>query len=120
MSLREYKIDKVHSSEVNEVAASYGLQKVDIANLLGVSEKTLYNLMKHELLDAERSDRFNFINKILESGKEAFGSERNFTEWMKKPQPTLEGYKPIDMLSSINGATRVYQLLGRIKHGITA
>lgn len=115
-----YEIEEVETSKVHEEAVAYGIPKSDMAGILGVSEKTFYNIMQKTHLDRERSDRFHFIDQVLQSGKEAFGSEENFSAWMKTSQPTLEGNKPLDMLTSITGANKVLQLLGRIKHGITA
>ena len=71
-------------------------------------------------MSAERSDRFHFISQIFSSGEEAFGSKANLSKWLKTSQSTLEGYTPLNMMSSITGANRVLQVLGRIKHGITA
>lgn len=115
-----YNIEDTSPLSVQEAATSYGMTKDHMAAMLGVSEKTYYNMMQKPLLDKERSDRFQFISQILESGEEAFGAKLNFSKWLKTPQPTLDGYIPIDMMSTITGANRVLQIIGRIKHGITA
>ncbi len=115
-----YEIKTVETSKVAEEAVAYGIPKSDMASMLGVSDKTFYNIMQKTYLDRERSDRFHFLHQVLESGKDTFGSEEGFTSWMNTPQPTLDGHKPLDMLSSITGANQVLQMLGRIKHGITA
>ncbi|MEQ9466344.1 MAG: DUF2384 domain-containing protein [Ekhidna sp.] len=115
-----YKIESTSPETVNEAAIAYGMTKDDMAGIMGVSEKTYYNMMQKPTLDRERSDRFQFIRQILESGEEALGSKSNFSAWLKTPQPMLDGYIPLDMMSTITGANRVLQILGRIKHGITA
>ena len=120
ITILNYKIEPVETSKVNEESVAYGIPKADMADLLGVSEKTFYNLMQKKHLDRERSDRFLFIDHILESGLEAFGSKENLALWMKTPQPMLDNHKPLDMLTTITGANKVLQILGRIKHGITA
>lgn len=117
---KEYKIEKTDSSLVKEAAIEYEIPREDMAGLLGVSEKTYYNMMQKSYLDDEKSDRFQFIKQILASGEEAFGSKSNLSKWLKTPQSILEGYTPLSMMSTITGANRVLQLLGRIKHGITA
>ncbi len=115
-----YNIENHSPSLVQEAASAYGMTKDEMAGILGVSEKTYYNMMKKPLLDQERSDRFSFIHQILKSGEEAFGSKGNFTQWLKTPQGVLDGYIPLDMMSTITGANRVLQIIGRIKFGLTA
>ena len=117
---KSYQIEDQETSRVEEASVSYGIPKNDMASLMGVSEKTYYNIMQKETLDRERSDRFHFIEQILTSGEETFGSKENFSNWMKTSQPTLNHHVPLDMMSTITGANKILQVLGRIKHGITA
>ena len=70
----KYIVEQVETSKVSEKAAVYGIPKSDMAGILGVSEKTFYNIMQKEHLDRERSDRFHFIHQVLQSGKATFGS----------------------------------------------
>ena len=117
---KRYTIEESTPAAVKEAAAAYGMTRDEMAGVLGISEKTYYNMMQKSTLDQERSDRFSFIQQILTSGEEAFGSKNNFSQWLKTPQSPLDGYIPLDMMSTITGANRVLQILGRIKHGITA
>ena len=116
---KEYRLEEAEISQVKEAALAYNLAREDMANILGVSEKTYYNMMQKPNLDTEKSDRFYFIQQILNSGEEALGSKLSLSKWLKTSQPMLDGYIPLDMMRSITGANRVLQVLGRIKHGIT-
>ncbi|MDN5201035.1 DUF2384 domain-containing protein [Fulvivirgaceae bacterium BMA10] len=98
----------------------YRLNKKQIAFLLGVSEKTLYNLLKESVLDQERSDRFLFIIKIFEEGNETFFGPENLINWLMTPQPMLDNNVPFNLLSSITGGEAVHALMIRVKHGILA
>ncbi|SNT26237.1 putative toxin-antitoxin system antitoxin component, TIGR02293 family [Ekhidna lutea] len=118
--MKFYKIKEAKSDEVKEAVAAYGFTKDDMAGILGVSEKTYYNMMQKPTLGQEKSDRFHFIQQIFESGEEALGSKNSLSNWLKTPQPMLDGYVPLDMMRTITGSNRVLQILGRIKHGITA
>ena len=82
--------------------------KLMIEGVLGVSEKTYYNIMLKSTLDQERSDRFQFIQSILESGEETFGTKANLSNWLNTPQPTLDGYTPKNMMSTITYNIGVY------------
>ena len=117
---KEYRIEATDSALVKEAAVDYGFSRDEMAGMLGVSEKTYYNMMQKNHLDPERSDRFHFIRQILVSGEEAFGSKANLLKWLKTSQSTLDGYTPLSMMSTITGANRVLHILGRIKHGITS
>jgi len=118
--MKKYIIEEASVSEVREAAIAYGIHRDDMAKLMGVSEKTYYNMMQNLKLDNDRSDRFYFMRQILASGEETFGSKDHLSKWLKTPQPTLDGYVPLEMMGTITGANKVLQILGRIKHGITA
>jgi len=118
--MKTYEIPEVESTSVAEAALDYGLTKQQMAGLLGISEKTFYNMMKADTLDAQQSDRFIFINNILQEGRYTFGSTSNFRDWLHTEQPTLGGQAPIDMMASLNGAQEVLSAIVRIRHGIFA
>lgn len=111
-------MENVDVSKVEEFEEQYGLSKRQMATLVGVSEKTYYNLLTNNKLDEDRSDRFLYLNKIFEEGKEAFFTEQNLSDWLNAPQPSLDGLRPIEMMSSINGAQAVYHEIGKIKYGV--
>jgi len=105
---------------VLEAQAEYGMSKQSMAKVLGVSDKTFYNLMKLDTLDKNQSDRFTYIQNILKEGTSTFNGSDNFRDWMHTEQPTLGGVKPIDMMASITGAHQVLMAISSIKHGIFA
>ena len=120
MTGQEYKIEQVDTDTVNEEAAAYNIPKAEMAGILGVSNKTYFTIMKADHLDQERSDRFLHVERVLDSGLEVFGTKENLSNWLKTDQPSLDGYRPIEMMRTITGTNRVYEMLGRIKHGVTA
>ena len=116
-----YKIpDDIGITIVQEAQIEYGMSKQSMAKLLGVSDKTYYNLMKAPALDKNQSDRFTYIQNILKEGASTFNGSDNFRDWIHTEQPTLDGVKPIDMLTSITGAQEVLIAISHIKHGIFA
>lgn len=118
--MKPYDILEIEPSVVAETAMDYGLTKQQMAALLGVSEKTFYNMMKADSLDPQQSDRFTFMKNILQEGRYTFGSASNFRDWLHTEQPTLGGLAPISMMASLNGAQEVLAALLRIRHGIFA
>ncbi len=112
--------DSINVSTVQEAQAIYNVSKQGMAKLLGISDKTYYNLMKVSTLDKNQSDRFTYIQNILNEGTTTFNGSDNFRDWLHTEQPTLDGVKPLDMLTSITGAHEVLVAITRIKHGIFA
>ena len=112
--------DEINVSVVQEAQTTYNVSKQGMAKLLGISNKSYYNLMKTTTLDKNQSDRFTYIQNILQEGSVTFNGSSNFREWLHTEQPTLNGAKPIDMLASITGAHRVLVAITSIKHGIFA
>lgn len=49
---------------------------------------------------------------------ETFGSIENGKEWIKRPCQSLNGRKPIDLVTTPQGLKEVLSILGRIRHGI--
>jgi len=108
------------SNELNDFEVEYKVSKRQMANLLGVSEKTYYNILSDKSIDSSRSDRFLQVHKVFTEGKEVFMSENNFMDWLQSPQSTFGDRKPMNMLQSITGLEAVYSELIRIKHGVLA
>lgn len=112
--------DDIQSRMVSDVAVDYGLTRQQMAAMLGVSDKTFYNILKSPGLDPNQADRFTFMKNILDEGSQTFNGVENFRDWLHTSQPTLDGHKPVDMLSSLNGAQEVLAAITRIKYGIFA
>lgn len=117
---KSYNFDTIKSTAVKEAVTTYGINRAQMASLLGISEKTYYNMMKSATLDKNQGDRFTFISNILEEGQITFNGHSNFKGWLNSEQPTLGGITPIEMMSTINGAQEVQAAITRIKHGIFA
>ncbi|MGK7397555.1 MAG: antitoxin Xre/MbcA/ParS toxin-binding domain-containing protein [Candidatus Cyclobacteriaceae bacterium M3_2C_046] len=119
-SFEKYKLiqEGVNTNMVQEFEVSYGLKKREVAFLIGVSEKTLYNIMSHNQLDKERSDRFLFIHKIFQEGEETFMTKENLHQWLNSAQVNLNRQKPIDLMDTITGAEAVFAEIVRTKHGV--
>lgn len=118
--MRRYQMaeEGIFTSQVREAQVSYGISRQDMAGLLGVSEKTFYNLMGLTKLDADRSDRFLFIEKIFEAGEIALASRENLKSWLNLPHSNLSGKKPIELMETLTGAEAVYAEIIRTQHNV--
>jgi len=120
LKLYELQLSGLPTNLLEDFEVKYQLTNKQTANLMGVSQKTYYNLIDEPMMDRERADRFLYINKIFNEGTEAFCGEENFLDWLKTPQPVLDNQKPIDLMSTITGAEAAYGEIIRIKHGVLA
>ena len=66
------------------------------------------------------ADRIQQINKVLERGREVFGSYAKFNLWLGDNPHMLEGRLSLHSLASFEGINNILTQLGRIEHGILA
>ena len=142
---KKYKDHPAKSPQVKEPVAFYGLQKTfkiikdftynnfkkisskidftqkEWSEILHISERSLQRYA-HEngSFNTGVIDRILQINKVLERGKEVFGSYEKFNLWLRDEPYMLEGRLSIHSLASIDGIQKVLTQLGRIEHGILA
>lgn len=58
------------------------------------------------------------VDNVLEHAFDVFGSDDKVQLWLNTPNGALNHSKPVDLLNVPEGLTRVYDILGRIEHGI--
>jgi len=71
-------------------------------------------------LTAGESDRLTRVVRLAARAEEAIGSTEKAARWLRKPNRTLLGKRPIDLLESDVGARMVEEVLGRIEQGLGA
>ncbi len=94
------------------------LQK-EWSDLLHISERTLQRY-------AGNSGNFNFsvtdrilqIDKVLERGRDVFGSYAKFLMWLREEPLVYDGYLSLHSLATFEGINEVLTQIGRIEHGI--
>lgn len=142
---KKYKDHDIKPSKAKEQIALYGLQKhtkivkdftynnfkkisakVDFtqkewSEILHISERSLQRYA-HEngTFNTGVIDRILQINKVLDRGKEVFGSYERFNLWLRDQPYMLEGRLSLHSLANIDGIQNILTQLGRIEHGILA
>ena len=142
---KEYKTDDIKSSKVEEPLEEYGIQphfqsvkdftfndfkkiasKVDFtqkewSDILHISDRTLQRYANDNgSFNTGVIDRILQISKVLQRGREVFGSYEKFNLWLRENPYMLEGRLSLHSLASIEGINNVLTQLGRIEHGILA
>ena len=142
---KEYKTDDIKSAKVEEPLEEYGIQphfqsvkdftfndfkkiasKVNFtqkewSDILHVSDRTLQRYANDNgSFNTGVIDRIVQISKVLQRGREVFGSYEKFNLWLRENPYMLEGRLSLHSLASIEGINNVLTQLGRIEHGILA
>jgi putative toxin-antitoxin system antitoxin component (TIGR02293 family) len=104
---------------LNTMAGELAIQKVVVAKMLGISERTLSRrIAVNALLTAEESDRMVRLARVLALAKETLGDMEKAGRWLQTSNRALEGDRPFDRLDTDTGVRSVEQVLGRIAYGV--
>ncbi|HET7114889.1 MAG TPA: antitoxin Xre-like helix-turn-helix domain-containing protein [Hanamia sp.] len=108
-------------SDFKKIAEKVDFTQKEWSDILHISERTLQRYAhENSTFNTGVSDRILQINKVLQRGKEVFGSYARFNLWLRGNPYMLEGQLSIHSLASIEGINNVLTQLGRIEHGILA
>ena len=55
---------------------------------------------------------------LLNRATRAFGNERKARRWLTRPHHVFDGSTPLKVIRAEDGRNRIYDVLGRIEHGI--
>ena len=104
---------------VEALKASLAVPDRQLAQLLGISEKTLSRARAAEgRLEPVASDRLVRVARVLAMAIDVLEDEAAAVHWLKRPQIGLGGRIPLAMLSTDPGRDQVEKLLLRIEHGV--
>ena len=101
------------------VAERLGITDIQLAELLGVSIRTLQRVPNAKSpLNAQMSDRLYRLARIVAMAEYVLEGADSARMWMHENQRALGGAKPLDVISSEAGYREVEDLLGRIEYGV--
>lgn len=92
----------------------------DLTLIFNVSLRTLQRYEPTQKMDADASSKIIHLSMLQARGTEVFGDQSSFNLWLKKPMIELENATPLSMLDTPFGYQILFQILGRIEHGIFA
>lgn len=108
-------------NDFKKIADKVDFTQKEWSELLHISERTLQRYAHQDgTFNTGVIDRILQINKVLERGKEVFGSYEKFNLWLRDNPYMLEGPLSLHSLASIDGISNILTQLGRIEHGIFA
>ncbi|MEO8960450.1 MAG: antitoxin Xre-like helix-turn-helix domain-containing protein [Ginsengibacter sp.] len=107
--------------DFKKIAGKVDFTQKEWADVLHISERTLQRYGNDNgSFNTGVIDRIIQINKVLQRGKEVFGSYEKFNLWLRGDPYMLEGRLSLHSLASIEGINNVLTQVGRIEHGIFA
>jgi putative toxin-antitoxin system antitoxin component (TIGR02293 family) len=92
----------------------------DLTVIFNLSLRTLQRYDVAHKMDADASSKIIQLSILKEKGLSVFGDQSSFNEWLKQPVPELENATPLSMLDTPFGYQILFQILGRMEHGIFA
>jgi putative toxin-antitoxin system antitoxin component (TIGR02293 family) len=101
------------------VASYYQLSDADLSKVVGTSVRTIVRLQKEDKpLKATWSDRLYRMARVAAQAQDVFESADTATSWLKRPNRSLNGHAPVDLLDTDAGTEQVSALLDRIDYGV--
>lgn len=103
---------------LTNIGQTLGLTTSELASWLHVSPRTWARRKAAGRFDELESDRLARLIRLTRRAIEVVGGEAEARSWLFVPAPALDGRTPFEVASTEIGADRVFQLLGRIEHGV--
>lgn len=107
------------ASSLHELAERYQLSERQLAQLLGVSTRTLSRLNSSvSRLSPVQSDRLFRLARIVGHAESVFDTLDVALDWLKSPNRALAGSIPLSLLDTDAGTLQVDEILTRIEYGV--
>ena len=98
-----------------------GLSAIEFANLVNIKPRTIARRKNEGRLQKDESERLVRIGRLWEKALDVFDQDRKRARgWFKTPAFSLGNKTPLEFADTEPGAQEVYNLLGRIEHGLGA
>lgn len=106
-------------SAADRIAEYYGLSRQKVAELIGVSVRTLERHQKDKKpLSLVQSDRLLRYACVAARAEEVFENEQTARNWLKRPNQALGGEIPLNLLDTEAGLQQVDEVFTRIEYGV--
>jgi putative toxin-antitoxin system antitoxin component (TIGR02293 family) len=96
------------------------LSEADVAGVVGISTRTLRRQKEtpKKAMPTDLASKTWLFAEILTQATEVFGGKEEAERWMMQKAMGLDGARPIDLLSTVQGSELVKEFLGRLEHGV--
>ncbi|MGR3809724.1 antitoxin Xre/MbcA/ParS toxin-binding domain-containing protein [Jiulongibacter sp. NS-SX5] len=116
----EYSRNGIQKSSIKILAEYMGLNQETMSTFLHSSFRNIQRKSDDELLDKSKSERLLELTAFAKKAVEVLGSSEALAIWLQSSLPALSFKKPVEYLDTSFGLNILYDILGRIEHGIHA
>jgi putative toxin-antitoxin system antitoxin component (TIGR02293 family) len=95
-----------------------GLDYDQLSAILLVARATFINKKGNAKFNQTLSEKILGLADIYSYGYEVFGDQNRFNEWIFRPNRSLSGHSPYDLLDNQYGREEVRNSIGRIDFGV--
>ncbi|KAA0911353.1 antitoxin Xre-like helix-turn-helix domain-containing protein [Pusillimonas sp. ANT_WB101] len=96
-----------------------GINQQDLSEIVAIASATLQRRNKAGRFSKDESDRIYRLAHLLDSAIELFEGDRDAAKrWISKPIRGLGGARPVDMIGTYAQSEAVFDLIGRLEHGV--
>ena len=110
----------IPAAAVESVLSAVNVSQSELAQALGIPERTLARRKREGILNSEESSKLLRLARVVSRASEVFGEPAAAVNWLKSPNAALRGDAPLTLLDTDIGAESVLDTLGRIEHGVFA
>ena len=110
----------IPAAAVESIASAAHLSRAELAQALGIPERTLARRRREGLLSSEESSKLLRLARAISRASEVFDEPAAAVDWLKSPNAALRGNAPLRLFDTDIGAECVLDALGRIEHGVFA
>ncbi len=103
---------------VVSVARSLELPVSAILDWLSIAPRTWARRKQGGVLDTLESDRLARLTRLIRRASKVLGGVDEGRVWLTTPSRAFDRRTPLEVASTEVGAEAVFQLLGRIEHGV--
>ncbi len=118
MTLEEETLRGLPFGNVDSIL-SLGVPRGDLLRILMMPERTYARRKRELMLSPEESDRLVRTARIIALAAEVLESRARAVQWLLRPNGGL-GARPVELLATDVGTTRVEQALTQVEYGVYA
>lgn len=110
----------IPAAAVESILRAVHLSQAELAQALGIPERTLARRKREGVLNSEESSKLLRLARVVSRASEVFDDPAAAVDWLKSSNAALRGNAPLSLLDTDIGAESVLDTLGRIEHGVFA
>jgi len=110
----------IPAAAVESILRAVHLSQSELAQALGIPERTLARRKREGVLNSEESSKLLRVARVFGRASDVFDDHAAAVNWLKSPNAALRGNAPLNLLDTDIGAENVLDTLGRIEHGVFA